>query len=123
MRRPARVGRRFPAQGAMMIADFQAHAANERTFLAWVRTVMAIVGFGLAVARIGPSRGGGWTEVALLVVGGAAIAIAYARMTRSHRRIAARGSFEADDTRADILLVVLSLALLATFGAFVLHVG
>lgn len=106
-----------------MIADFQNHSANERTFLAWVRTVMAIVGLGLAVARIGPGTPPGWSGVALLIAGGAAIAIAYARMIRLHRRIASRASFDADDAVADTLLVALSLALLATLGVFVLHVG
>ena len=36
-----------------MIANFSDHAANERTFLAWVRTAMALVGFGLALSRLG----------------------------------------------------------------------
>ena len=36
-----------------MIRNYTDHAANERTFLAWVRTAVAIVGFGLAVARFG----------------------------------------------------------------------
>ncbi|MCJ8280458.1 MAG: DUF202 domain-containing protein [Rivularia sp. ALOHA_DT_140] len=27
------------------------HLANERTFLAWVRTSIALIGFGLAIAR------------------------------------------------------------------------
>lgn len=30
------------------------HLANERTFLAWVRTSLAVTGFGFAVAKFGP---------------------------------------------------------------------
>lgn len=29
------------------------HQANERTFLAWLRTAIALIGFGLAIARFG----------------------------------------------------------------------
>jgi putative membrane protein len=29
------------------------HQANERTFLAWLRTSIALIGFGLAIARFG----------------------------------------------------------------------
>lgn len=29
------------------------HQANERTFLAWLRTAISLIGFGLAIARFG----------------------------------------------------------------------
>ena len=29
------------------------HQANEQTFLAWLRTSLALIGFGLAIARFG----------------------------------------------------------------------
>ena len=32
-----------------MIEDYTDHAANERTYLAWVRTALAFMAFGLAV--------------------------------------------------------------------------
>jgi putative membrane protein len=32
---------------------FRDHAANERTLLAWVRTGVALMGFGFAIARFG----------------------------------------------------------------------
>jgi putative membrane protein len=34
-----------------MIPNFSDHAANERTFLAWIRTAIAIMAFGFLVAR------------------------------------------------------------------------
>jgi inner membrane protein YidH len=34
-----------------MIRNFTDHAANERTFLAWVRTAIALMGFGFVVER------------------------------------------------------------------------
>ena len=35
----------------MTIRNFTDHAANERTFLAWVRTAIALMGFGFVVER------------------------------------------------------------------------
>jgi putative membrane protein len=34
-----------------MIREYTNHAANERTFLAWVRTGLAVVGFGFVIER------------------------------------------------------------------------
>jgi putative membrane protein len=34
-----------------MIRNFSDHAANERTFLAWIRTAIAIMAFGFLVAK------------------------------------------------------------------------
>ncbi|HEX3920189.1 MAG TPA: DUF202 domain-containing protein [Caulobacteraceae bacterium] len=36
-----------------MIRNFSDHAANERTFLAWVRTSIAVMAFGFVVERFG----------------------------------------------------------------------
>src|SRR6202161_163364 len=36
---------------AMMIERYSDHAANERTFLAWVRTAIAIMAFGFLVEK------------------------------------------------------------------------
>lgn len=36
-----------------MIRNFADHSANERTYLAWVRTAVAIMGFGFVVERLG----------------------------------------------------------------------
>ncbi|QND71968.1 YidH family protein [Tardiphaga robiniae] len=34
-----------------MIRNFRDHAANERTFLAWVRTAIAVLAFGFLIER------------------------------------------------------------------------
>jgi putative membrane protein len=35
-------------------ADLRDYLTEERTFLAWIRTGMAVMAFGFAVARFGP---------------------------------------------------------------------
>ncbi len=34
-----------------MIRDYRDHAANERTFLAWVRTGIAVIAFGFVIEK------------------------------------------------------------------------
>ena len=34
-----------------MICDYRDHAANERTFLAWVRTGIAVIAFGFVIEK------------------------------------------------------------------------
>ena len=34
-----------------MIRNYRDHAANERTYLAWIRTALALMGFGLLIER------------------------------------------------------------------------
>ena len=41
------------ANGAAGVAFLRTNAANERTLLAWVRTGVALMGFGFAIARFG----------------------------------------------------------------------
>ena len=82
---------------------FRDHAANERTMLAWIRTGIALMGFGFAIARFGlflreiaqagqvhlnASRGLGsaWFGVVLVVLGlvtNTAATVRYAHVRRA----------------------------------------
>lgn len=69
----------------MSEALFRDHAANERTLLAWIRTGVALMAFGFAIARFGlflremeavgagprvtHSVGSGWFGVAMVILG------------------------------------------------------
>src|SRR5260370_36541080 len=46
--RPYEIGSRE----ASMIANYTNHAANERTFLAWLRTGLAVAAFGFFLAKL-----------------------------------------------------------------------
>lgn len=105
-----------------MIRAYADHSANERTFLAWVLTAIAIVGFGLAAARLGGRTGGAWSELALLGAGGAVV-VAWLRMRRLRARIAGEERLDDDSPAADALLVALVVTLLALLGALAVHVG
>lgn len=118
-----------------MIKNFSDHAANERTFLAWVRTAIAVMAFGFLVAkfnlflkiaaqsmagssgRVIAVRGGRYGDVAglvLIVAGTTMVALAAARFVRTGRTIDSP-ELHAGDTRMDLalagLMVVLGIAL------------
>ena len=63
-----------------MIANFNDHAANERTFLAWVRTAMALVGFGLAIGHISGKPDTPFTAIVLVGAGIVVVLLAFIRM-------------------------------------------
>ena len=106
-----------------MIRNYADHASNERTFLAWVRTAIAIVGFGLAAARLTDSRPPVWSEIGLLVSGAALVVIAYARMLMVRRRIDHKEKLDDASTGPDALLVVLFAVLMVMIGLFAVHIG
>ncbi|PWW03486.1 putative membrane protein [Hoeflea marina] len=105
-----------------MIKNYADHSANERTFLAWVRTAMAVVGFGLAAARLDPGAPSTGSEIGLLAAGGLVVLIAYLRMLRLRKRIALEAEVDDGSFGPDAMLLALVMALFLLLGAFGLHV-
>jgi putative membrane protein len=122
----------------MAIRNFRDHAANERTFLAWVRTALAVVAFGFLVARFdlflsylrrAMPHGGGHALAAapgfavgnlagitLIVLGMLMIAVAIYRFTKTARDIEkpdiVADSGDQIDVTFAVLLILLSGGLL-----------
>jgi putative membrane protein len=98
------------------------HLANERTLLAWVRTGVGLISFGLVVERIGAQVGSvgssGAFGVALAVLGCLALVMGTVQFLRSRRGIAT-GNF-VPAMAAYMVIVVGSLALAGTFVVYVL---
>ncbi len=125
-----------------MIRNFSDHAANERTFLAWVRTAIAVMAFGFLVAKFNlflkiaaqtlagahghviAVRGGRFGDVAglaLIVAGTAMVAMAAIRFIRTGRAIDSPEQC-ADNARADLTLSALILVLGISLVLYVSHV-
>lgn len=51
------------------------HLANERTFLAYVRTSLAMIGFGFVISRLDPRAIVSLISGVLMVIGGIAMAV------------------------------------------------
>ena len=45
------------------------HLANERTFLAWLRTAISLIAFGMAIGKISPGRTGLAVGIAFIALG------------------------------------------------------
>jgi len=116
-----------------MIKRYGDHAANERTFLAWVRTAIATMAFGFLVERfdlfirfasreiIGDSepRGRNVADVAglaFVLMGMAMIVVAALRFFRTARQIDSEEETEGPGVRFDLALA----ALLVLLGASLL---
>jgi inner membrane protein YidH len=124
-----------------MIRSYNDHAANERTFLAWIRTGIAVIAFGVVVEKLnlfvlavastnsldakiraqleklsGPL--GRYDGLALIVVGVALIGLAAARFIRTARLIEDQATHTAGGVRAELVLstiLVLIVALLSVY--------
>jgi putative membrane protein len=115
-----------------MIERYSDHAANERTFLAWIRTAIAVMAFGFLVERFDlfleiagqtldrrtPPSGhlaGNVAGLILIGLGAATIILALVRFRRTAREIDSAqvlpGSGERLDVALAALLVVLGTAL------------
>ena len=124
--------RRFIMSGKM-IRNFGDHSANERTFLAWVRTAIAVMAFGFLVEKFDlflevavpslagrtlslPSQKfGNIAGLALIVLGTAMVGIAAVRFVRTAKNIDRQDLRSGTGSRVDIalagLLVLLGCAL------------
>lgn len=117
-----------------MIRNFSDHAANERTFLAWVRTAIAVMAFGFLVERFdlfleiaAPSlanrslsaagqKFANIAGLALIVLGTVMIALAAVRFLKTAKNIDTKDEHPSTGARMDLvlaaLLVLLGLSLL-----------
>jgi len=112
-----------------MIRNFSDHSANERTFLAWVRTSIAVIAFGFLVERfdlfvafarieIGKNqptvpRGefGQLAGLVLIILGIVMILVAALRFARNAREIDDARTFPGTGSRVDLALAFLVMLL------------
>ena len=107
-----------------MIRNFSDHAANERTFLAWVRTAIAVIAFGFLVERFDlflvmtrastgarsahtGARFGEIAGLALMVMGVAVVAVATLRFVTAAREIDDESQHAGPGSRFDLALAAL----------------
>jgi putative membrane protein len=97
------------------------HLDNERTFLAWVRTTIAMISLGFVIARLGPTVGAAATSgrittkavpagITLIILGAVVTVLAAWRYDRVNRQIE-EGIVKTD--RGMVWIVTLLIALLA----------
>lgn len=110
------------------------HLANERTFLAWVRTALTIIGLGFVVARFGlflreiatgsPGSTSPASEVVgifLVLAGSLLVGFAYYRFRSVHQDLKA-GNY-APRAGMEMVLTVLLVAIGVALAAYLLVTG
>ena len=109
------------SEGGTGGTEAREHLANERTLLAWIRTGVSLISFGLVVerigAQIGPTGASGAFGVALAVLGCLALVLGTVQFLRSRRGIATNNFVPA----AAAYMVVVAGAL-ALAGVFIIYV-
>lgn len=101
-------------------ASVRDHLANERTFLAWVRTAVTFIGLGFAVDQLlAPAVGGELLGLGLIVVGGALMVPALISYRRTSRAID-RGDFTPAVVTNSLLaaIVLIGAVALAVYALF-----
>jgi putative membrane protein len=124
-----------------MIRGYSDHAANERTFLAWVRTGIAVIAFGFVIEKFnlfvltmasassldaahrlqlervsGPL--GRYDGLALVLVGLALIVAAAVRFVRTGRRLDDQEVHSAGSLRAELILSAALALFVAGISAY-----
>ena len=122
-----------------MIRNFSDHSANERTFLAWVRTSIAVMAFGFIVEKFdlflevaAPSLAGRAVSVpgqrfgdiaglALIIIGTAMVAIAAVRFLVTERHIDSVAVHTGAGSRIDIALAAMLVLVGSALVVYLTH--
>ncbi|GAB0114177.1 YidH family protein [Acidisoma sp. C75] len=122
-----------------MLERYSDHAANERTFLAWVRTALAVMAFGFLVEKFelflqvaaaslaqhtlsaGGRVVGDVAGLLLILLGGAIMVMAAIRYREVRRAIEAAELRRAGSGRIDLMLVGLLVLLGLTLFLYLLY--
>ena len=122
-----------------MIRNYSDHAANERTFLAWVRTAIAVMAFGFLVERFdlflqiaAPSlsgrrlsvpgeRFGNIAGLSLIAAGTAMVALAGVRFLRTAKAVDSEELLQGPGSRIDLALAALLVLLGCALFIYLSH--
>jgi putative membrane protein len=137
---PAQAERRQRGVGGQeMIRNFSDHAANERTFLAWVRTAIAVMAFGFLVEKfdlflqvaalslegrqvsIAGQRFASVVGISLIVMGTGMVAIAGVRFLQIKKRIDQPSQIPGTGSRLDVALAALLVLLGCAMFFYLTH--
>jgi putative membrane protein len=126
-----------------MIRGYSDHAANERTFLAWVRTAIAVIAFGFVIEKfnlfvltvanassLGAERRlhlerlsgplGRYDGLALILFGLVLVVVAATRFVRTERLLDDQEAHSPSASRAEVLL---SAALALMVGGYSIYLA
>jgi inner membrane protein YidH len=122
-----------------MITGYSDHAANERTFLAWVRTGLAMIAFGFVIEKFNlfllaiaagalsersaqlvkfSGRGGRYDGLALIFGGIALVVLSTVRFVRITRLLDDSAVHDASSVRTELMLCAFLVLVVASYGIY-----
>ena len=103
-----------------MIEKLQEHAANERTYLSWIRTSIAIAGFGILIERLPGTPNNTWVGVSLVVLSAILVFLTSLRFLVIRKQINEDGIDRASFARVEVIFAAMLALLLLTVFVFLL---
>jgi len=122
-----------------MIPGYADHAANERTFLAWVRTGIAMIAFGFVIEKFNlfllalaaqalderaaqlakfSGRGGRYDGLALIFGGIGLVVLSTVRFVRTTRLLDDSAVHDASSVRTELMLCAFLVLVVAGYGIY-----
>jgi len=122
-----------------MIPGYTDHAANERTFLAWVRTGIAMIAFGFVIEKFNlfllalttealsqrsaqlmrfSGRGGRYDGLALIFGGIGLVVLSTVRFVRTTRLLDDSAAHAASSVRTELVLCIFLVLVVASYGIY-----
>ncbi len=125
-----------------MITNFSDHAANERTFLSWIRTGVAVIAFGFVIERFNlflltiaqaataatgagevrlprlSGRLGRYEGLAFIFGGVGLIALATIRFARTTQLLDSPEAHTAESIRTELILSALLVLLVTSYSVY-----
>ncbi len=122
-----------------MITGYTDHAANERTFLAWVRTGIAMIAFGFVIEKFNlfllaiatealnaraaqlvkfSGKGGRYDGLALIFGGIGLVVLSTVRFVRTTRLLDDSAVHEASSVRTELMLCAFLVLVVASYGVY-----
>ena len=122
-----------------MIRGYSDHAANERTFLAWVRTGIAAIAFGFVIEKFNiflvtiagnpaadashsvgrlSGRLGHYEGLAFMFGGVAIVVLATIRFVRTTRLLDDPETYPASNVRIELMMSALLILLVTTYSIY-----
>jgi putative membrane protein len=124
-----------------VIAGYSDHAANERTFLAWIRTGIAVIAFGLVIEKFNlfvttianspagrsmhrfalerlAEAFGRYDGLAFIFSGVGIVVLATMRFVRTARRLNQPEEYATKSVRAELVLASVLVLLVASYSIY-----
>ena len=105
-----------------MIDRYRDHAANERTFLSWIRTAVTIAGFGVVIEKMPMTKEPVWFGAALIGLSGLLVLFSTIRFLVIRHQLGKPSYEQSSFGLIETLFALMLAVLLAIVFVFLLRI-